>query len=209
MTMIRSVASWTLLGILLMPSPRILDPERTHKRHATCEHHLRRHHPDPEDRARILRKAERRRRRMEEEQARIDAGRERLERARAAVVAAQATADSQDDAEAALLLAQALDESNLQPCQAAADPQDDDGNMKRGRRLPRVKTLFWSLQEPPRIRPAGEFLAMLRAHVETDRQRVIDRAESLSHYGSGPCHSIPRPREGTIPPCPLLPGVTA
>src|SRR3989441_13213089 len=105
MHVIRWVVSLVLLGIFLMPSPRILDPERTHKRHATCEHHLRRHHPDPEERAKILRRAERRMQRLEE-QARIDQERAQALQAR----------------EDAARLADALDESNLQPCQAAADP---------------------------------------------------------------------------------------
>jgi hypothetical protein len=91
-----------------------------------------------------------------------------------------------------------LDESNLQPCQAAADPQDDDSRMKKGRRPTKMKTLFWSLQEPPKIRPGGDFLAMLRLHIEEERPRPTGTAETLEHYGSGPCHSIPRPREGTV-----------
>src|SRR5439155_14470972 len=82
-SVVRSIASWSLLGIFLMPSPRILDPDRTHKRHATCEHHLRRHHPDPVERARILRRAERRQRRAEEEaRARLEQTRALAERAR-------------------------------------------------------------------------------------------------------------------------------
>jgi len=198
---IRASASCILLGIFLMPSPRILDPDRTHSRHATCEHHLRRHHPDPADRARILRRAERKKRR--------DEAHARLEHALADVVAARATAGEQDDVDAAAQLAEALDESNLQPCQAAADPQDDDSSMKKGRRAAKIKTLFWSLQEPPKIRPAGEFLAMLRVHIQTDCPRSTDASDVLTHYGSGPCHSIPRPREGTIVPCLPLPGLVA
>ena len=201
MSLIRSSASYVLLGIFLMPSPRILDPDRTHSRHATCEHHLRRHHPDPADRARILRRAERKKRREE--------ARARLEQALAQVVAAQATAAEQDDADAAAQVAEALDDSNLQPCQAAADPQDDDSRMKKGKRSVKIKTLIWSLQEPPKIRPAGEFLAMLRVHIQTDRPRSADASDVLTHYGSGPCHSIPRPREGTIVPCLPLPGILA
>ena len=185
MNLVRWFVSGCLLGIFLMPSPRILDPERTHKRHATCEHHLRRHHPDPEERAKILRRAERRMRRLEE-QARIDQERAQAQQAR-------------DDA---ARLADTLDESNLQPCQAAADPQadpqDDDSSMKKGRRPTKIKTLFWSLQEPPKIRPGGEFLAMLRIHLVDERPRPSDTDGILEHFGSGPCHSIPRPREGTI-----------
>jgi len=161
MNLVRWFVSGCLLGIFLMPSPRILDPERTHKRHATCEHHLRRHHPDPEERAKILRRAERRMHRLEE-QARIDQERAQAQQAR-------------DDA---ARLADTLDESNLQPCQAAADPQAD--------------------QEPPKIRPGGDFLAMLRIHLVDERPRPSDTDGILEHFGSGPCHSIPRPREGTI-----------
>lgn len=187
------LVSCTLLGVFLMPSPRILDPERTHKLHATCEHHLRRHHPDPVERAKILRRAERKRRRLEEEQARLEQERAQAEQARGD----------------AAMVAEALDESNLQPCQAAADPQDDDSHMKKGRRAAKMKTLFWSLQEPPRIRPAGEFLAMLRAYIAPERARLTSAAEVLPHYGSGPCHSIPRPREGTVLPGPSQRGVVA
>ncbi len=208
------LVSFFLLGIFLMPSPRILDPERTHKRHATCEHHLRRHHPDPAERAKILRRAERRSRRMEEERARIEqerlrAEQERLERARAEVVAAPQSAADRDDADATAQVAEALDESNLQPCQAAADPQDDDSRMKKGRRPARIKTLFWSLQEPPKIRPAGEFLAMLRARLQPDRALAVSAPDLLPHFGSGPCHSIPRPREGTVLAEDLCRGVVA
>ena len=176
MEFLRGLVSCTLLGIFLMPSPRILDPERTHKRHATCEHHLRRHHPDPAERAKILRHAERQKRRLAE-RARVEQEREQLAR-----------------------LAETLDESNLQPCQAAADPPDADSRMKKGRRPAKRKTLFWSLQEPPRIRPGGTFLAMLRTRLGPDRARLTSAAEFLPHYGSGPCHSIPRPREGTVLP---------
>jgi hypothetical protein len=97
-------------------------------------------------------------------------------------------------------LAETLDESNLNPCQAAADPQDNDSSMKKGRRPAKMKPLFWSLQEPPRIRPAGDFLAMLRMHLGSERAHLASAADDLPHYGSGPCHSIPRPREGTVLP---------
>jgi hypothetical protein len=172
--LVKSIVSCILLGIFLMPSPRILDRARTHKRHATCGHHLRHQHPDPAERAKILRRAERRERRLQEpvrpEQAREDAA----------------------------TVAEALDESNLQPCRAAADPQDDDSRMKRRRRPPRMKTLFWSLQDPPRIRPASDFLVRLRVHLELNGIDPTTETDTLPHYGSGPCHRIPRPREGTV-----------
>ena len=83
MQTVRSFVSVLLLVIFLMPSPRILDPERTHKRHATCAHHLRHHHPDPAEQAKILRRAERRRQRQEAaqvERARIELARQEQER---------------------------------------------------------------------------------------------------------------------------------
>src|SRR6267378_4876515 len=199
MHLLRWLVSLLLLGIFLMPSPRILDAERTHRRHATCEHHLRRHHPDLAERAKILRRAERRQQRREDaerlKQARLE--RARQEQARRAVLVIEAAgqqpaAVDQDGSSDAATAGQYLDESNLQPCQAAADPQDDDSSMKKGRRAPKAKTLFWSLQEPPRIRPAGDFLAMLRVHLAQDHAGISTAADILPHYGSGPCHSIPR-----------------
>ena len=204
MQTVRSFVSVVLLVIFLMPSPRILDAERTHKRHATCAHHLRHHHPDPAEQAKILRRAERRRQRQEAaqiERARIELARQ--EQAKRAVLVIEAAdpqppAAGQDSRADAALAVQDLDESNLQPCQAAADPQDDDSGMKKGRRPAKMKTLFWSLQEPPRIRPAGDFLALLRVHLEQRHACPLTAADVLPHYGSGPCHSIPRPREGTV-----------
>ena len=205
MQTVRWFVSVLLLVIFLMPSPRILDPERTHKRHATCAHHLRHHHPDQAEQAKILRRAERRKQRREEaarlEQARVERARQDQARRAMAVIEAanqQPSAVEQDRREDAALAVQDLDESNLQPCQAAADPQDDDSSMKKGRRPQKMKTLFWSLQEPPRIRPAGDFLALLRVHLEQRHVSHSTTADVLPHYGSGPCHSIPRPREGTV-----------
>src|SRR3989442_6387779 len=141
MHVIRWLVSVVLLGIFLMPSPRILDPERTHKRHATCEHHLRHHHSDPAERARILSRAERRKRRREEadrlEQARLERARQEQARGAMPIIEAadgRSSATDLDRRADAALAAQDLDESNLQPCQAAADPQDDDSSMKKGRR---------------------------------------------------------------------------
>ncbi len=201
---VRWFVSVVLLVIFLMPSPRILDRERTHKRHGTCAHHLRHHHPDLTEQEKILRRADRRRRREEAqrlEQARVE--RARLEQARRAIpsveeAAGQPSAPDQERRQDAALAAQDLDESNLQPCQAAADPPDVDSGMKKGRRPAKVKTLFWSLQEPPRIRPAGDFLELLRVHLEQRHASPLMAADVLPHYGSGPCHSIPRPREGTV-----------
>ena len=212
---VRWFVSVLLLVIFLMPSPRILDPERTHKRHATCAHHLRHNHPDPAEQAKILHRADRRKQREEAE--RLEKGRAeraRQEQARRAIpsveeAAGQPSAADPGRREDAALAAQDFDESNLQPCQAAADPPDVDSGMKKGRRPAKVKTLFWSLQEPPRIRPAGDFLALLRVHLEQRHASPLMAADVLPHYGSGPCHSIPRPREGTVLPCLSLPGIVA
>lgn len=167
-----------LVGILLMPSERILRPhKRTHKRHATCEHHLRHHHDSPEQRAKVLRRAARRMQRLEE--------RARLAQERAAR-AEQVRAAIQD-----------FDESELLTVQAAADPADDDSTLKKKRRKGKMRSRFWALQEAPKIRPGSDFLAMLR-HLPERRDALLARsAEPLPHYGSGPCHSFPRPREGT------------
>ncbi|HEV8702122.1 MAG TPA: hypothetical protein VGV60_12685 [Candidatus Polarisedimenticolia bacterium] len=187
--------SYALLGIFLMPSPRILDPERTHRRHATCEHHLRSHHSDPAERRKILRRAARRQRRVERERAeRARLEQFRVERARA-LAAALDRKQADDDAASN---AELLDESNLNTVQAAADPQDDDSRMKKGRRRGKLKPLFWTLQEPPRIRLSGDFLAMLRLYIDPEGARISNAADALPHFGSGPCHSFPRPREGTI-----------
>ncbi len=195
MSLARRTMSFALLGIFLMPSPRIFDRERTHKRHATCEHHLRSQHPDPTERRKILRRAARRQRRIERERAEWARLRQlRTEQARAL----DAARDREQTGDDAALIAQALDESNLNTVQAAADPLDDDSRMKKDRRRGKMKPLFWSLQEPPRIRPAGDFLAMLRLCLDQGGARISRVSDALPHYGSGPCHSIPRPREGTV-----------
>jgi len=193
--------SYMLLGIFLMPSPRIFDPERTHRRHATCEHHLRSHHPDPAERRRILRRAARRQRRIERERAEMA----RLQQLRSEQAKAlEAALDQERPDDEAGSITQVPDESNLNTVLAAADPNDDDSRMKKGRRPVKIKPLFWSLQEPPKVRPAGDFLAMLRLHLDQDSARIANAADALPHFGSGPCHSFPRPREGTIAaPLPL------
>ena len=187
--------SYSLLGVFLMPSPRIFDRERTHKLHAICEHHLRSHHSDPAERRKILRRAARRQRRMERERAEWARLQQiRIEQARAL----DAALDREQAGDDAARIAQVFNESNLNTVLAAADPQDDDSRMKKGRRRGKMKPLFWSLQEPPRIRPSGDFLGMLRLYIDQDGARIANAGDALPHYGSGPCHSIPRPREGTV-----------
>ena len=188
---VRWFVSVVLLVIFLMPSPRILDPHRQH-------------HRDPARRQKTMHRAEREKQREEAarlEQTRVERARQEEARRAIPIVEADdqqpATAD-QDHSYDAAVAVQDLDEGNLQPCQAAADPQDDDSGMKRGRRPAKVKTLFWSLQDPPRIRPAGDFLAMLRVYFKQQHASPWTATDVLPHYGSGPCHSIPRPREGTV-----------
>lgn len=179
---IRAVSSLALLGALLLPSHRLIDQhKRTHRQHATCEHHLRAHHPDPADRARVLRRAERRRRHEQRQ-------REEDERA---------------NAEAARVAMAEVAEGSIQATQAAADPQDDDFSLKRKRPRTGKGNRFWAFAEPPEIRRAGDFLANLRAKVIIADRPEIDRSD-LPHFGSGPCHQIHRPREGTtLPALPL------
>lgn len=195
MRVARRIVSYSLLGVFLMPSPRIFDRERTHKLHATCEHHLRSHHSDPAERRKILRRAARRQRRIERERAEWARLQQiRFEHARTL----DAALDREQARDDAAWIAQVLNESNLNTLLAAADPQDDDSRMKKGRRRGKMKPLFWSLQEPPRIRPSGDFLGMLRLHLDQASTRIANAGDVLPHYGSGPCHSIPRPREGTV-----------
>jgi len=199
--MVRRAVSYVLLGIFLMPSSRIFDPRRTHRLHATCEHHLRSDHPDPAERQRILRRAARRQRRIERDRAELARLQQlRSEQARAL----DAVLDPEQTGQDAGSMAQVLDESNLNTVLAAADPHDDDSRMKKGRRRGKMKHMFWSLQDPPKVRPAGDFLAMLRLYIDQDGARIPNAADALPHFGSGPCHSFPRPREGTVTaPLPL------
>lgn len=195
MNLIRRTMSCALLGIFLMPSPRIFARDRTHRRHATCEHHLKSHHSDPLERRKVLRRAARRQRRAERERAEKARRQQlRIEQARALAAALDREQAGDDSAQ----IAQAPDESDLNSLLAGADPLDDDSRMKKGRRHGKIKSLFWSLQEPPRIRPAGDFLAMLRLYIDRDCAFNSNEADALPHVGSGPCHSFPRPREGTI-----------
>jgi len=162
-----------LVGVFMMPMLKLLDDhDRTHRRHATCEHHLRHHHPDPDDRARVLRRAARRAQRQRE-----------LEAARLAQASLASPAG--DDQEGVSL-------------QAAADPFDDDSSMKKKRRKGGTEGTPWLLKESARVRPAGEFLAKLRLHLDMRGSRLQRESEPFCHFGSGPCHDIPRPREGTI-----------
>ncbi len=169
----KHVWSLLLLGIILMPSQSILDSHRrTHKRHATCEHHLRSHHDSPKERARVLRRAERRRQRAEERAPRL--------------------------AEERLALA-SLEGVDVEDVRAAADPLDDPSDMKR-KRKGKVNSRCLLPERPESVREAGVFLAMLREHLTTQSARLESDPDPLPHFGSGPCHDFPRAREGTILP---------
>jgi len=162
---VRGLSGAVLLGILLMPSPRILfNHARTHRRH-------------------VIRK-ERRRIRREEARAR------ERERLRLALLA--------------------LDESELTTTQAAADPFDGgDSRMKTPRRRPGRTDRFWNVQDPPRLRPGSDLVSHLRSHLTTARRLPARAVAPVPHFGSGPCHCIPRPREGTTAPLPSPGGVPA
>lgn len=169
------LVSLGLISVFMMPTLKLVDDhDRTHRRHATCEHHLRHHHPDPADRARVLRRAARRAQRQRE-----------LELARLAQAQRSLAPPPGDDADGV-------------PIQAAADPFDDDSSMKKKHRKGSTDGTPWLLKEPARVRLAGEFLAKLRLHLDTRGNRLQRESEPFCHFGSGPCHDIPRPREGTI-----------
>lgn len=86
------------------------------------------------------------------------------------------------------------------PTSAAVDPDgDDDNRLKKGRRKGPIDSPLPCLRTPARLQGAGDFLAVLRLHLVGDPRHHHD-TPTLAHYGSGPCHAIPRPREGTILP---------
>src|SRR5262245_23628883 len=121
-----------LLGCLGFPALTYLDDEkRTHARHATCEHYLRHHHPDPADRAAVL-------------------AREAC-RQRAAQERAQA-------ADARRALRQALQDDDAPTTQAAVVY---DSKLMKGRRKWKVHRDDCEIKEPPRIPSLGVFPAML------------------------------------------------
>ncbi len=94
-------------------------------------------------------------------------------------------------------LLQAIDEGDPQTIEAAAGAADGDHRMKRARKKKAMERNEYALSHPPQIRTSGDFLAMLRRHL-LSRGEFREAPESLRpHFGSGPCHAIPRPREGT------------
>lgn len=98
----------------------------------------------------------------------------------------------------------ATEVSNASSSETSIDPFDDsDGKLKKGRRRGergRVVSLF---EDVYKVRPANDLLGMLRLGLAHNRGHLRDESAAVPHFGSGPCHSIPRPREGTT--CSVLP----
>jgi len=173
--------SFVLLGIIVMPSPRTISSIR--KSYKRLFHHAGLSFPPGSGAAAwgfAGGNPPRRRPRKPTEMARIARARRELE---------------------------ALDESNLVTYRAAADPADDD-KIQRKRRRGKMKDRFWSLENRSlQPQPDSNFLVMLRLKISPAAIQPGQEAELLPHLGSGPCHSIPRPREGTV--CKLFPNLDA
>ncbi len=92
-------------------------------------------------------------------------------------------------------------ESNPPRFQASGDPFDDDGgDFKKGRWKYPLASALKTVSKPPKNLPAAEFLRALRHHLVLHQQYQPEPNSLLAHFGSGPCHSFPRPREKTILP---------
>ncbi len=95
----------------------------------------------------------------------------------------------------------AAEVSNVSSREADVDPFDDgDGKLKKGRRrgeMGRIVSLFEDVQK---VRLAKDLLGTLRLRLAHSRRHLREVSVAVPHFGSGPCHSIPRPREGTTYP---------
>ena len=81
----------------------------------------------------------------------------------------------------------------------SADPSDyDDHTLKRSRHKHSTNTTVTPAHERAKTESTSALLPVLRAHLAVRRPRLRETEEALPGFGSGPCHSIPRPREGTI-----------
>ena len=90
-------------------------------------------------------------------------------------------------------------EPQFSPTPATVDPSDDDDHrLKKGRRKGPLDINVALPQEPPKLLRSADLLASLRLHLSLGRPHLRETDEILVHFGSGPCHTIPRPREGTI-----------
>ncbi len=91
------------------------------------------------------------------------------------------------------------DDPQFSPTPATVDPSDDDDHrLKKGRRKGPLDINVALPQEAPKLLRSADLLASLRLHLSLGRPQLRETDEPLVHFGSGPCHSIPRPREGTI-----------
>ncbi len=85
--------------------------------------------------------------------------------------------------------------------QVAGDPfDDDDGALKKSDRKHQVTTTAKTVSKPPKNLPAADFLTSLGRQLVLRWHHQLELTYLLSHFGSGPCHSFPRPREDTILP---------
>ncbi len=81
----------------------------------------------------------------------------------------------------------------------SADPSDyDDHRLKRSRRKNSTDTTVTPAHNRAKTESTSNLLPVLRVHLAVRRPRLREMGEALPGFGSGPCHSIPRPREGTI-----------
>ncbi len=112
----------------------------------------------------------------------------------ASIPASQMVCDASDDAASGEALQASPPVSSPDPDQ----DDDDDAMLKRRRCKPSPYATKKISPEPLRARPPARFLVRLRAYLVPERSDRPDAFVFIPHFGSGPCHSIPRPREGTI-----------
>ncbi len=189
------LVSFAVLGVVLLPSLRQVDihPQRRggHRRHAAHARYVGCRGSSSEQ-ARVLRRAQRRaerRMRRLQERARIEAI--LMEPAKPEASPPGGTRDPvSSPGEGAAVVAR----------QSGADQASADSDrLKRKRRRAKAVMRLYLLDARPRALPQAGLLGVVRQQVDTRDARLRREAELIPHFGSGPCHSIPRPREGTIP----------
>ena len=80
----------------------------------------------------------------------------------------------------------------------ATDPFDyDDHRLKKSQRKKSTQVNFTPLAKRSTIKSTSDILTAVRVKLVPRLPRLRAAAEPLPRFGSGPCHSIPRPREGT------------
>jgi hypothetical protein len=186
--------SFAVLGVVLLPSLRQVDihPQRRggHRRHAAHARYVG-CRGSSSDEARSARRAQRRAKRQMrrlQERARIEAI--LMEPWKPEASPPGGTRDPvSSPGEGAAVVAR----------QSGADQASDDSDrLKRKRRRARAANLLCFLDQRPKALPDIGLLNLMRLRVDTRDARLRREAELIPHFGSGPCHSIPRPREGTI-----------